>query len=82
MESAQSITVETTNFSHETTAMSIVVKEDKTKEGTYALRGKAQLAGDTNLYISGPYTGVTKDELAWTIDTISNSLKSILVDKL
>ena len=82
METEKEIKIEATNFEHATTAMSIVVKEDKTKEGAYALRGKAQLAGDTNFYISGPYTGVAKDELSWTIDTIANSLKTILVDKL
>lgn len=82
MQTEKEIRVEATNFEHATTAMSIVVKKDADKEGAYALRGKAQLAGDTNFYISGPYTGVAKDELAWTIDTISNSLKTILVDKL
>jgi hypothetical protein len=82
METEKPISVENTQNINTVTAVSIVVKKDAAKDGAYALRGKAQVADEQCFYISGPYTGVTKDELTWAFDTISNSLKAILTEKL
>ena len=58
------------------------LKKDGEKEGEYLLRGRAQIAGEQCFSISGPYKAEGKEELTWALDTISNSLKAILTEKL
>ena len=82
METEKPISVENTQNINTVTAVSIVVKKDTDKDGAYKLRGKAQVADEQCFYISGPYKAEDKEELTWALDTISNSLKAILTEKL
>ena len=82
METEKPISVENTQSLNTVTAVSIVVKKDTDKEGAYLLRGKAQVADEQCFYISGPYKAENKEDLTWALDTISNSLKAILTEKL
>lgn len=82
METEKPISVENTQSINTVTAVSIVVKKDTTKDGAYALRGRAQVADEQCFYISGPYKAENKEDLTWALNTISNSLKAILTEKL